>query len=96
LTFIVEAVDDTAARGWATTSYGVALAAITPFTGYLQDLMGRRYIAIFGAVLACVGLAVIGSAHTFAQLLVGTVISGTGAGATELAAIAGWVSVQVD
>jgi MFS family permease len=89
LTFIVEAVDNTAARGWATTAYGVSLAAVTPFAGYLQDLMGRRYIAILGAVLVCTGLAVIGSAHSFVQLICGTVIAGVGAGATELASIAG-------
>jgi hypothetical protein len=89
LTFIVEAVDNTAARGWTTTAYGVSLAAVTPFAGYLQDLMGRRYIAILGAVLVCTGIAVIGSAHSFVQLICGTIIAGIGAGATELASIAG-------
>lgn len=89
LTYIVEDVHNASARGWTTTAFGVSLAAVTPFTGYLQDLMGRRYIAILGAVLVCVGLAVIGSAHSFVQLIVGTVIAGVGAGATELASIAG-------
>jgi MFS family permease len=74
LTFIVEAVDNTAALGWTTTVYGVSLAAVTPFAGYLQDLMG---------------IAVIGSTHSFVQLICGTVIAGIGAGATELASIAG-------
>jgi MFS family permease len=89
LTFIVEAVDNTAALGWTTTVYGVSLAAVTPFAGYLQDLMGRRYIATLGAVLVCTGIAVIGSTHSFVQLICGTVIAGIGAGATELASIAG-------
>jgi MFS family permease len=70
--------------GWLPTANTLAIAAVAPFVGYLQDLFGKRYIALFGAVLLCVGCAVVGSAHSFGQALVGMALSGAGAGIGEL------------
>lgn len=33
----------------------LAIAAVCPFVGYLQDLFGKRYIALFGALCLCIG-----------------------------------------
>ncbi|KAK3070117.1 hypothetical protein LTR53_011017 [Teratosphaeriaceae sp. CCFEE 6253] len=57
--------------------------------GWLPDLFGKRYIAIFGALLLCVGCAVLGTAHTLGQALVGMSMSGAGAGIGELTGLAG-------
>ncbi|OCK74475.1 putative major facilitator superfamily transporter [Lepidopterella palustris CBS 459.81] len=93
LTFIQASIPNPSTTGWATTAYGIALASITPFTGYLQDLFGRRYISIAGSLTLCIGLVIIGTSHRFVQLMFGCVISGVGAGATELTAIAGLAEV---
>ncbi len=42
----------------------LALAAVCPFVGSLSDLMGRRYVALFGAVLLIVGMIVCSTANT--------------------------------
>lgn len=61
--------------------------------GYLQDLFGKRYIAIFGAVLLCIGCAVMGTAHTLGQAVVGQAFAGAGAGIGELTGLAGLVPI---
>ncbi|OCK83985.1 MFS general substrate transporter [Lepidopterella palustris CBS 459.81] len=93
LSFIYTSIPNPSTQGWATTAYGIALAAITPFSGYLQDLVGRRYIAIAGSLSLCVGLAIVGSANRFVQLICGCVVCGVGAGVTELTATAGLAEV---
>lgn len=67
----------------------LTIAAVCPFVGYLQDLFGKRYIALFGAVLLCAGCVVLGSAQSMAQALAGMAIAGGGAGVGELTGLAG-------
>jgi MFS family permease len=42
----------------------LALAAVCPFVGSLSDLFGRRYVALSGAVLICIGVTVASTAHS--------------------------------
>lgn len=57
LQFIEPALHVTTEAGWLPVSYTLAIAAIAPYCGYLQDLFGKRYIALFGAMLCCVGIS---------------------------------------
>lgn len=69
------------ARGsaWLPTANILAIAAACPYAGYLQDLFGKRYIALFGSSCICLGCILVGSGHSFAQLLAGMAVSGVGA-----------------
>ena len=49
---------------WFVLANLLALAAVCPFVGSLSDLMGRRYVAIMGAVLIIVGVTVASTAHS--------------------------------
>jgi len=89
LTFIVEDIGGSAGRGWLPTANTLAIAAVAPFVGYLQDLFGKRYIALFGAVLLCVGCILLGTAHSFGQGVTGMAVAGAGAGIGELTGLAG-------
>ena len=48
---------------WFVLANLLALAAVCPFVGSLSDLMGRRYVAIMGAVLIILGVTVASTAH---------------------------------
>jgi hypothetical protein len=74
---------------WLPVSNILTVAAVAPFTGYLEDLLGRRTIAIAGAATLCVGSIIFGTAHSFAQAVVGLSICGAGAAVGELTALAG-------
>ncbi|QDS78157.1 hypothetical protein FKW77_005044 [Venturia effusa] len=89
LSFIVEDLATTSGTGWLPTANTLAIAAVCPFVGYLQDMFGKRYMALFGALLLCVGCAVVGSAHHFGQGVAGMAIAGAGAGIGELTGLAG-------
>ena len=80
------------ARGsaWLPTANILAIAAVCPYAGYLQDLFGKRYIALFGSFCICLGCALMGSGHSFGQLLAGMAISGAGAATGELTGLAGY------
>lgn len=54
-------------------------------------MVGRRYIALAGAFLMCLGIAIIGGSKTLAQAIVGAAIAGIGAGINELTSLAGLV-----
>ena len=41
----------------------LALAAVCPFVGSLSDLLGRRYVALLGAILVIIGLIVSSTAN---------------------------------
>lgn len=79
----------TANSSWLPVSNTLAITAVAPFVGYLQDLLGRRNITLFGSVIIMVGIALIGSAHSFGQAVGGMALSGAGAGICELTALAG-------
>lgn len=42
----------------------LALAGVCPFVGSLSDLVGRRYTALLGGVLLCIGTIVATTANT--------------------------------
>jgi MFS family permease len=42
----------------------LSLAGVCPFVGSLSDLIGRRYVAIIGASLICLGVIVSSTAHS--------------------------------
>jgi MFS family permease len=89
LSFIVRGIGNPSGLGWLPTANSLAIAAVAPFVGYMQDLFGKRYISIFGAVLLCVGCVLVGTAHSFGQALAGMAIAGGGAGIGELTGLAG-------
>jgi len=47
----------------------LALAGVCPFVGSLADLLGRRYVALLGAVLLVVGTVVATTAQTMGQFI---------------------------
>jgi MFS family permease len=49
---------------WFVLANLLALAGICPFVGSLSDLMGRRYVALFGSFLVMLGMIVCSTAHT--------------------------------
>jgi MFS family permease len=75
---------------WLPVSNTLAITAVAPFVGYLQDLLGRRNITLAGSVVIMVGISLIGSAHSFGQAVTGMTLSGAGAGVCELTALAGY------
>jgi len=93
LSFIAEDLGITQGISWLPTANILAIAATCPYAGYLQDLFGKRYIALFGSVSICTGCALVGSAHTFGQALVGMALSGVGAAIGELTGLAGLAEV---
>jgi MFS family permease len=74
---------------WLPVSYTLVIAAVAPFTGYLQDLLGRRGITLIGSVVIMIGIALMGSAHSFSVGVVGMTLAGAGAAVCELTALAG-------
>lgn len=78
LTFIVKDLGTSVGQGWLPTANTLAIAAVAPFVGYLQDLFGKRYIALFGALLLCLGCVIVGTAHSFGQAVAGMSIAGAG------------------
>jgi MFS family permease len=82
-------IGNASASGWLPTANTLAIAAVAPFVGYLQDLFGKRYIALFGALLLCVGCVLLATTHSFGQALAGMALAGAGAGIGELTGLAG-------
>ena len=77
------------ASAWLPVVNTLVLAAIAPFSGYLTDIFGRRTITLGGSMAIMTGMAVVGSAHSFAQGVAGMGIAGAGAGIGELTALSG-------
>ncbi|KAG2002682.1 hypothetical protein GB937_009648 [Aspergillus fischeri] len=73
---------------WFVLANLLALAGVCPFVGSLSDLIGRRYVAIIGASLICLGMIVTSTAHTMNIFIAGMAIAGAGAGVNELTALA--------
>jgi MFS family permease len=74
---------------WLPVSNTLAITAVAPFTGYLQDLLGRRNITLVGSIMIMVGISLIGGARNFEMGVAGMTLSGAGAGICELTALAG-------
>lgn len=75
---------------WLLTANTLSVAAICPFVGYLTDLLGRRWMAVFGTVCLLVSSIVMGVAKSLAVGVVSMTIGGIGAGICELTALAGY------
>ncbi|GLI80080.1 hypothetical protein PoHVEF18_008430 [Penicillium ochrochloron] len=73
---------------WFVLGNLLALAGVCPFVGSLSDLIGRRYVAILGASLICLGMIVSSTANTMNTFIAGMAIAGAGAGVNELTALA--------
>lgn len=74
---------------WLPVANTLAIAAVAPLCGYLQDIFGRRNITLAGCVLLMVGVIVLGTGHRFAAGVVGMSLMGAGAAICELTALAG-------
>src|ERR1700742_4817483 len=90
LSFIEADLGATKVGSWLPVSNTLAITAVAPFVGYLQDLLGRRNITLAGSIVIMVGIALIGSAHSFGQAVTGMALAGGGAGVCELTALAGY------
>ena len=86
---------DTKLGNWMLTANTLAVAAICPFVGYITDMLGRRWVCIFGIVFLLIASIVIATAHTLGTAIVAMAIGGIGAGICELTAIAGYVEPLV-
>ncbi|KAH9864334.1 hypothetical protein J1614_010268 [Plenodomus biglobosus] len=93
LAFIAADNNITTGIAWLPTANVLAIAAACPYAGYLQDLFGKRYIALFGSLCICIGCALVGSGHSYAQLIAGMAVSGIGAAIGELTGLAGLAEV---
>lgn len=82
---------ETTLGNWMLTANTLAVAAVCPFVGYLTDLIGRRWVCIFGTILLIVGSIVMATAHNLGTAVTAMAIGGVGAGICELTAVAGYV-----
>ncbi|EAS30387.3 MFS drug efflux pump [Coccidioides immitis RS] len=73
---------------WFVLANLLALAGVCPFVGSLSDLIGRRWVAIIGASLVCLGMIVGGTAKSMNIFIAGMAFAGAGAGVNELTALA--------
>jgi MFS family permease len=90
LGFIEEDLGLARGSAWLPTANILAIAAACPYAGYLQDLFGKRYIALFGSASICIGCILVATGHTFGQMIVGMALSGVGAAVGELTGLAGY------
>ncbi|KIW99735.1 uncharacterized protein Z518_11148 [Rhinocladiella mackenziei CBS 650.93] len=72
-----------------TVATTLVIAVVVPYTGYLQDLFGKRYICLCGALLLSISSVLLGSAQSFGQAVTRIAISGARAAIGELTGIAG-------
>ncbi|KAF2806812.1 putative major facilitator superfamily transporter [Mytilinidion resinicola] len=89
ISFIVEDIGGADKISWLPVANTLAVASTAPFSGYLQDLIGRRYIALTGSAFLIVGAILVGTAHSFGQAVTGMALTGAGSGIGELTALAG-------
>lgn len=73
---------------WFVLANLLALAGVCPFVGSLSDLVGRRYVALFGSGLVILGVIVSSTAKIMNVFIGGMTIAGIGAGISELTALA--------
>lgn len=88
LTYIGFSINTTLPN-WLLTANTLAVTAICPFVGYLTDLLGRRWITLFGSVLLVVASVVMAVTRSLASAVAGQAIAGLGTGICELTALAG-------
>ncbi|KAF2021023.1 MFS general substrate transporter [Aaosphaeria arxii CBS 175.79] len=98
LGFIAEDLGLSRGSAWLPTANILAIAAVCPYAGYLQDIYGKNYvypqvIPLFGSLCICIGCVLMATTHSFAQALAGMAISGVGAAIGELTGLAGLAEV---
>ncbi|KAF2757893.1 putative major facilitator superfamily transporter [Pseudovirgaria hyperparasitica] len=74
---------------WLLTANTLAVTAICPFVGYISDLLGRRYVTIFGSLLLIVASVVQATSKSLGSSVTAQALGGIGAGICELTALAG-------
>jgi hypothetical protein len=89
LSFIAADIGGAEASAWLSVSYALALSAVAPFCGYMQDLFGRRNITLGGGLILMMGCIILATAQKFGQGVVGMSFAGAGAAIGELTALAG-------
>jgi hypothetical protein len=89
LSFIAADIGGASKISWLPVSNTLVLAAFAPYCGYMQDIFGRRYITLGGGLLILTGCAILATAHSFGQAIVGMCFAGAGAAIGELTALAG-------
>ena len=95
IAFIVKDIGSGDKAAWLPVAATLAMAATCPFSGYLQDIMGRRNITLAGCVLLLLGIGLVGAAKNFGQAVGGMALAGAGAGIGELTALSGYVYFEV-
>ncbi|KAI9063905.1 iron permease [Trametes sanguinea] len=65
---------------WVGSAYGLAAAAILPFTSHLADIMGRRPIMMVCVGFFFLGSALSGSARSMNMLIAARTVQGAGGG----------------
>ncbi|OQU99157.1 hypothetical protein CLAIMM_04831 isoform 1 [Cladophialophora immunda] len=89
LSYVAADIGGVEASSWLSVAYALPLAAVAPFCGYLQDLLGRRNITLAGGVIIMMGCVIVATAHHFREGIVGMGFAGAGAAIGELSALAG-------
>ena len=85
---------NTSIGNWMLTANTLAVAATCPFVGYLTDMLGRRWVCVFGTVCLIIGSIVMGTAKSLGAAIAAQTIGGLGAGICELTAIAGVAEIS--
>ena len=67
-------------------SSSLAMAATCPFAGTISDLLGRRHVALLGALLVIVGVIMTGLAQRVEVAIGGMAVVGVGGGLAEVVA----------
>lgn len=75
---------------WMLTANTLAVAAICPFVGYITDMLGRRWMCLFGSLCLIIASIVQATANTLGQAVAAQAVGGIGAGICELTALAGY------
>ena len=73
---------------WVSTAYLLTSTVPIPIYGKLSDLLGRKFIMLFGIVVFLIGSALSGEAQTMYQLIAFRAFQGLGAAALQPIAIA--------
>jgi len=89
LAYTVADIGGANSEAWLGIANTLATAAIAPFAGSISDLVGRRWVAMIGAVFVLVGSFVVGFAHRMPVAIGGTTLIGVGGGLAELIAYSG-------
>lgn len=68
---------------WVVNGYALAFAGLMLVGGSIGDLLGRRRVMLVGVVIFCAGSVVSAVADTSTGLIVGRIVMGVGAAASE-------------